>query len=642
MEYFPDLPLDVARLLLEAAAWSDRLSTARNLTLVSKDVRQWIDPILHHTVALDTPVKLYAFAATVIARNDPDFFRRTVKALTIGNLELGYFPEKELADSMTVVLTACAGIERFSFWVTTTIKIPFKLLPWRHLQPTHVSLVPGRQVNSSSLLFTMLSPSLTHLCLDFAASDLALFNDLDVWSLVFKQCSGLTHLRLSGHALETLKSQDFHRAIDPIVSVLPQTVTRLLLSPRPPKHETHSHPGAWAQQHREVNKYPRRLPAKRLTNTADNYSIRLGHLVPIGMVLGISRSRWHVPLQTTGFVLTLGGYFLGHKHHGRQFLKSVHGTYANILFVPILAQLCLGIYLKLHIHEKSLRPWMVRLHGVVGKSYPVLGWLQFLFGAATFRGAFIAYGTIMAIMLLVGDAWVRRSGRSPEWWDSWVIMLWGIVNTFTEHHGGAWSVKDMQHTILGVLWWTGGALGIFLARNNQRNVVPGLIIILTGWGMSEHAQELMISTRVHAVFADDDDTNSEHTLAGGTQTPIPATEVNTAKAGAARAFRHLPAFLLVAAGTLFMAGTDEELQFVHDNEMDHVTYILIMFSISFVLYTLIVSLIHLYTVSGRNSAKRGGDSIEMNSTKWYSRVPNAESNATEAERHHIIGDDDDD
>jgi hypothetical protein len=26
-----------------------------------------------------------------------------------------------------------------------------------------------------------------------------------------------------------------------------------------------------------------------------------------------------------------------------------------------------------------------------------------------------------------------------------------------------------------------------------------------------------------------------------------------------------------------MSGTDEELKFVHDNEMDHVTYILIMF-----------------------------------------------------------------
>lgn len=70
----------------------------------------------------------------------------------------------------------------------------------------------------------------------------------------------------------------------------------------------------------------------------------------------------------------------------------------------------------------------------------------------------------MALLLVVGGNWVRQSGKSPEWWDSWIIMLWvglrssvgstglytpisqGIVNTFTEHHGGEWSVKDMQHT----------------------------------------------------------------------------------------------------------------------------------------------------------------------------------------------------
>lgn len=35
--------------------------------------------------------------------------------------------------------------------------------------------------------------------------------------------------------------------------------------------------------------------------------------------------------------------------------------------------------------------------------------------------------------------------------------------------------------------------------------------------------------------------------------------------------------LLVAAGLLFMSATDEELQYVHEGGMDHVTYILIMF-----------------------------------------------------------------
>jgi hypothetical protein len=36
---------------------------------------------------------------------------------------------------------------------------------------------------------------------------------------------------------------------------------------------------------------------------------------------------------------------------------------------------------------------------------------------------FIAYATIMTIILLVGEQWVRRSGRSPEWWDSWCVVF---------------------------------------------------------------------------------------------------------------------------------------------------------------------------------------------------------------------------
>lgn len=34
-----------------------------------------------------------------------------------------------------------------------------------------------------------------------------------------------------------------------------------------------------------------------------------------------------------------------------------------------------------------------------------------------------------------------------------------------------------QHVSLGVLWWAGGALGIFLGRKSTRNVVPAVIIV---------------------------------------------------------------------------------------------------------------------------------------------------------------------
>lgn len=90
--------------------------------------------------------------------------------------------------------------------------------------------------------------------------------------------------------------------------------------------------------------------------------------------------------QSTGFALTIAGYFLGHGHKGRMFLPSVHGTFGSVLYLPIAGQLLLGIYLKLHIHEKTIRPWAVVAHGVLGKAYPILGWTQMLFGALTYRG----------------------------------------------------------------------------------------------------------------------------------------------------------------------------------------------------------------------------------------------------------------
>ncbi|EGN97015.1 hypothetical protein SERLA73DRAFT_140908, partial [Serpula lacrymans var. lacrymans S7.3] len=211
--------------------------------------------------------------------------------------------------------------------------------------------------------------------------------------------------------------------------------------------------------------------------------------------------------------------------------------------------------------------------------------------------------------------------------------------------------------------WTGGILGIFVSQNNQRNVVPGLIIILTGWAMSQHAQALEISTKVHTTFGytlmlagfsriveicfvpskpsdvSNRDDQSEHTLAESTPVYSPSDD---GKMAAARAFRHLPPFLLIASGILFMSATDEELDYVHDNGMDHVTYLLIMFSLAFALYTLILTLIRLFSTTGRNaqSFSTTGNNIELASprslSKWYAPVPRDDV-AT-----HILGPDEDD
>ena len=192
----------------------------------------------------------------------------------------------------------------------------------------------------------------------------------------------------------------------------------------------------------------------------------------------------------------------------------------------LIAQIVLGVYLRLHlergIHGK-IRRFVVMGHGVLGKALPVASWLQMLFGGITALGfcrddhlgqclahfimgsAFIGYGIILTILLLVGQVWLRRTGRSQEFFDSAIIAAWGCVNTFTEHRWGhPWVKNDLQHTSMGIVWWCAGLLGLWLSRKRdgkpRRNIFPAIVIFLTGWGMGGHPQSLELSTHVHSVF----------------------------------------------------------------------------------------------------------------------------------------------
>ena len=131
-------------------------------------------------------------------------------------------------------------------------------------------------------------------------------------------------------------------------------------------------------------------------------------------------------------------------------------------------------------------------------------------------GAFIGYGMMLLLMLHFGASFLARRAISQELIDSSVIGIWGVINTFTEHNfmqpvSNAWSHKDMQHVSLGVLWWAGGMLGVWLSRGGKRSIVPGIIIVcsshpasdraegdksMTGFAMSAHAQSLEFSTMV--------------------------------------------------------------------------------------------------------------------------------------------------
>lgn len=217
---------------------------------------------------------------------------------------------------------------------------------------------------------------------------------------------------------------------------------------------------------------------------------------------------------------------MGHAHKGRQFATNIHASFANVLMLLLIVQVALGVYLRLHLEkgfQGRIRRYFVIGHGVLGKAMPLVSWAQILFGGITSMGfcrddhlgqclahfimgsAFIAYGIVMTILLLVGQFWLRRTGRSQEFFDSLIIAIWGCINTFTEHRWGtAWVHNDLQHTTMGVIWWCAGLLGMWLSRKRngrpKRNLVPAIVILLTGYAMSAHPQNLPLSTMVHTVF----------------------------------------------------------------------------------------------------------------------------------------------
>ncbi|KAJ1328898.1 Mtp1-like protein [Microdochium nivale] len=358
-----------------------------------------------------------------------------------------------------------------------------------------------------------------------------------------------------------------------------------------------------------------------------------GIIFPIGMVLGIVKSRWHVPVQVLGTVIAIVGYFLGHKHGGREFVhNNVHSQFATPLSFLLFLQIVFGIYLKLHlergIHGK-IRHWVKMGHGVVGKAMPVLTWTQFLFGGITALGfcqgehvgqcaahfimgsAFIAYGILLTILLIVGQQWLKRTGRSQEFFDSAVIAAWGCVNTFTEHRWGtAWVRNDWQHTTMGVVWWCAGLAGVWLSWDRdgqpQRNFIPGFVLLITGWAMSAHPQELMVSAETHKMFG--------YTLmAAGLSRVIEVAFVVKDQVGMSEdgrkvnSFQFVPAFLLYASGFLFMGATEEQMLLVAGSGMDHVAYILILFSLAFLVFLFTNMLITLYDRSTSTSTIKLGD-----------------------------------
>ncbi|KAI8333030.1 hypothetical protein BC941DRAFT_380615 [Chlamydoabsidia padenii] len=338
--------------------------------------------------------------------------------------------------------------------------------------------------------------------------------------------------------------------------------------------------------------------------------LAFGILYPLGMVLGLAKNRWHVPVQILATAIFIVGYFLAHAHDGRNYEPHIaHRWFATIVIWVVSLQFGAGVYLKLHLERgihARIRHWFVRLHKLLGASIPVIGYVQIVLGVIATLGfcyadhtgqclahfimgsSFVAYGILLLLSLRVGGPWLLRRGKSPEWYDSWVIMLWGIVNTFTEHRwGSAWSHGDYQHTSMGIIWWVAGLLGILLSRNGKRTVVPSILIILTAVAFQGHAQHVPNSGQIHSYFG-------YMLMAGGLSRIIEICFVWKEGDISINPWQYIPALTLTLAGCLFMGSTEEQLGLLSTLMIDISSYSNILLSFGFVIFMFAFVLILLW------------------------------------------------
>ncbi|KAI9304170.1 hypothetical protein BJ944DRAFT_240803 [Cunninghamella echinulata] len=359
---------------------------------------------------------------------------------------------------------------------------------------------------------------------------------------------------------------------------------------------------------------------------ATSEPLAFGFLYPIGMVLGLAKNKWHVPVQVLATSIFVVGYFLAHAHSGRNYEPHIaHRWFASIVIWDICLQIIIGVYLKLHIERGihgRIRKWVVLVHKTLGISLPVIGYVQIVLGVIASLGfcygdhtgqclahfimgsSFVAYGIILLLLLRVGGPWLLRQGKSPEWYDSWVIMIWGIVNTFTEHRWGQpWNHGDYQHTSMGIIWWVAGLLGIILSRNGKRTVVPSILIILTAVAFQGHAQHVPNSGQIHSYFG-------YMLMAGGLSRIIEICFVWKQNEPTISPWQYIPPLTLTLSGLLFMGATEEQLMLLNTIMVDISSYSNILLSFGLFIFMYAYLLIALWEKLTNYGSK--GEYTELN------------------------------
>ncbi|GAA5963573.1 hypothetical protein JCM8115_002035 [Rhodotorula mucilaginosa] len=207
---------------------------------------------------------------------------------------------------------------------------------------------------------------------------------------------------------------------------------------------------------------------------------------------------------------------------------------------------------------QRVRKWTSLVLAAAERSLILLAYIQVCSGIAVWTGScrenylngclahiikgsiFLWYGLLTfarycGAFSSLGWAWNRHPSKTASIWtaefvESLVIFTYGATNTWMERMGktGSYSVKDVQHISIAIMFWGAGALGMFLESRTVRawlstpaaetsgrslnaippppsaafsfNPFPALCIGVTGVAMAAHHQTYQFQVDIHALW----------------------------------------------------------------------------------------------------------------------------------------------
>ncbi len=177
---FPDIPVDIARHILEVASFWDQ-STARQLVLVSKHVRQWIDPLLYRSVEIACAKDCRLFIRTIESRShtDPGFMAKNVKVLCLSE-------DGNSFSRITYILSHCTAVQNLAIF-STPDNVPFE----------HIYALENLQYLALSLpkavaYFPFMPHKVSHLEITYPSEE-----NIPIVQSILRASSKLTHLLIT-------------------------------------------------------------------------------------------------------------------------------------------------------------------------------------------------------------------------------------------------------------------------------------------------------------------------------------------------------------------------------------------------------------------------------------------------------------